>query len=294
MYPADIGTFGTSQKYFGSYVDDWLENTFCNALSTKVNNAIIPQKITQYSYMTMSGSSYGCSYADYSTKKAIATATRHFYLLDIEDIEVYFNYKLNNNGLKQVFPTNKNKTYLTDNNSWLRSASSSYSGSVWNVSGYYGVVYNYYYDYSSAVRPAFTIDLSKITPKIGLNTSLSFSSIWVKEKLKSAYPWLIEDIFEELEKDINIGAPGTVFGLSEARKASSAALLDLLEKHKAELPHESPRVFLVMLLMAIGYKAYKVTSENGTKLASPKIFFGENSKEIQDAMQDNGMSGRFI
>lgn len=70
LYSLSRFPFGNSQNYFGSVVDNYLDNDFYKSLSKEAQKAIIPQSITQYTYEgdSSNSSSSHPSYADYSTK----------------------------------------------------------------------------------------------------------------------------------------------------------------------------------------------------------------------------------
>lgn len=117
LYSAGRGPFGSDNKYFGSVVDDFLENSFYDSLSKEAKAAIIPQSITQYEYERDPQAAW-CpshqSYLDYYSKQPLSTKYRHVYLLDIEDIEEYFNHKFDKGDLRALFPGR--------DDAWLRSA----------------------------------------------------------------------------------------------------------------------------------------------------------------------------
>ena len=176
MYePTTSQTFGSSQTYNGSSLDTYLNTTWYNTLSTTAKNAIVDQTIYQYKYTYNSSSLSDShrSYADYSTKALFnsTSMSRHVYALDVEDIEMYFggtggSASAKTSGtytLAQLMTLfYKSTTTISSKYFWLRSADAGGSNGCWYVYGNYGCVNSSLYSSSRAVRPAFTIDLSKI------------------------------------------------------------------------------------------------------------------------------------
>ena len=183
----DISTsqqFGTSQVYSGSLLDTALNTTWYNTLSTEAKAAIVDKTFKQDSwYWGASGSPvysgyYGTSNpgtTSYSVSLANASfgseITRKVYALSVQDVLDYVtdtsvgDGKLQNYNIWNMFwNTTSQPSNITY--PWLRSAYASTSSNVWIVSGNDGDVnYNFYYARSDASRPAFKIDLSKISWK---------------------------------------------------------------------------------------------------------------------------------
>ena len=167
----------SDQVYSGSLLDTALNTTWYNTLSDEAKAAIVDNTITQYTY-TSSSSSYNssthASYAAYSTKAVKGSGlTRHIYALDVEDIEMYFggtggSASSNTQGTfstSDIWKLFWNTTSQSSNYTypWLRSVCASNSYDVWCVDGDNGRVDRYNYYGSFASRPAFKIDLSKIS-----------------------------------------------------------------------------------------------------------------------------------
>ena len=162
---------GSGQTYSGSSLDTYLNSTWYNTLSTTAKNAIVSQTISQYKYSSGSTSTSHMSYATYSSKTLVGSLSRYVYALDVEDIEMYFGGTGGSvNATSQGSFTTaqlmtlfyKSTGTISGKYFWLRSADSSNSGYCWRVYGSNGCVNYYNCDNSYAVRPAFTIDLSKI------------------------------------------------------------------------------------------------------------------------------------
>ena len=162
---------GSGQTYSSSSLDTYLNSTWYNTLSTTAKAAIVSQTISQYKYSSGSTSTSHMSYATYSSKALVGSLSRYVYALDVEDIEMYFG------GTGGSASATTQGTYTTSDLMtlfykstgtisgkyfWLRSANSSNSSNCWYVDGHSGYVNSNYYYNCFAVRPAFTIDLSKI------------------------------------------------------------------------------------------------------------------------------------
>lgn len=178
MYEANTSRqfHASSNVYSGSALDTYLNTTFYNTLSTTAKEAIVATNINQYKY-TYNSSVYNAtthaSYANYSTKVLVANVgNRNIFALDVEDIEEYFGGTAGSASSKTqgTFSTaniwtlfwNTTAKPSTVTYPWLRSAYAAYSDYVWFVDGVDGYVYSNRVSVSSAARPAFTIDLSKI------------------------------------------------------------------------------------------------------------------------------------
>lgn len=170
----------TVTKYEGSDLDVFVNTTWYEMLNEDAKSAILPTNITQYSYNTSSYDSGKCnekthsSYADYDTKASVyqdenktkTTLKRNVYVLDIEDIEMYFDGNDSDTG---VFSTDdlwnffwKSKDEAGTACIWFRSASIDSPNNAWYANGSSGGIDNNVVFYSGVVRPAFKIDLSKI------------------------------------------------------------------------------------------------------------------------------------
>lgn len=160
--------FNVSENtYSGGYLDTYLNTTWYGGLTDTAKNAIVSKTLTQYQYAynksVYNGTTHS-SYANYSTKAVKESGlSRKVYALDVEDIENYFNHTFSKQDIWELFWNVRSKP-ATVTYPWLRSAYTGISTGVWYISGYSGSVYDSRVGNNSAVRPAFTIDLSKIFP----------------------------------------------------------------------------------------------------------------------------------
>ena len=175
----DSASSGYNNTYAGKSLDTYCNNTFYSGLSAAMKSAIVDKTFTQDSWDLDSSVStpshytgkYGSS-AYYLTLKNAAygsSITRHCYCLSVQDVLDY---------LEATTSMGTSDTTLTDTNIWkmfwnvttsqsfktiwLRSAVSSDSNRVFNVSGDYGFLGRVNVGEVKGVRPAFQIDLSKI------------------------------------------------------------------------------------------------------------------------------------
>ena len=146
--------------YRTSNIDKLLEQGLYKTCKAKVKKAIVVQKQLKQSF-------YGWTdeYFDEETfplyvgelQKEKLVGKRHIYLLDVKDIQEYFNF--------EEFSADELKVMLFSGGygwCWLRSANASNTSYAWRVNGYIGCVGNNDISNARAVRPAFVIDLSKI------------------------------------------------------------------------------------------------------------------------------------
>lgn len=179
MTDATTMTFGSSQVYANSSLDTYLNTTWYNTLSDTAKAAIVDKTFRQASwYYGSSGSpvyngyygntkpgtsSYSVSLANASFGEEI---TRHVYALSIQDVIDYVTDTNVTDGQLQNY--NIWKMFWNDEVShsgylWLRCANAGYSDRVFYVSGSIGYVNGSYgCTDSDEVRPALTLDLSKI------------------------------------------------------------------------------------------------------------------------------------
>lgn len=169
-----------NNTYAGKNIDTYCNSTFYSGLSASMKNAIVDKTFTQDSWNRVTSvptpshytakDTYGDLYYLVLANAAYGESiTRHCYCLSIQDVLDYLDATtsmgtsdttLTGTNVLQMFwnvTTTQSKKYI-----WLRSAYSGGSNDAFYVSGNYG-----YLDYSSitgtsAVRPAFQIDLSKI------------------------------------------------------------------------------------------------------------------------------------
>ena len=146
--------------YRTSNIDKLLEQGLYKTCSAKVKKAIVVQKQLKQSFYRWTD-----EYFDEETfplyvgelQKEKLVGKRHIYLLDIKDIQEYFNF--------EEFSADELKEMLFSGEygwCWLRSANASYTSCAWYVLGNHGYVDYNGISCTNAVRPAFVIDLSKI------------------------------------------------------------------------------------------------------------------------------------
>ena len=146
--------------YRTSNIDKLLEQGLYKTCKAKVKKAIVVQKQLKQGFYRWTD-----EYFDEETfplyvgelQKEKLVGKRHIYLLDIKDIQEYFNF--------EEFSADELSVMLFSGGygwCWLRSANASNTSGVWGVSGNGGYVYYYGISNTNAVRPAFVIDLSKI------------------------------------------------------------------------------------------------------------------------------------
>ena len=176
----DSASSGYNNTYAGKNIDTYCNNTFYSGLSAAMKSAIVDKTFTQDSwawknsaptephytgklgsssyYLTLVNAAYGSS------------ITRHCYCLSIQDVLDYLeattsmgtsDTTLTNTNIWKMFwnaTTSQSNKYIL-----LRSAYSSTSDHVFIVNGDYGDLENGFVKYAYAARPAFQIDLSKIS-----------------------------------------------------------------------------------------------------------------------------------
>ena len=144
-------------KYQDSELDTYLNTTWYNTLSFEAKSAIVPQTIVQDAWVS----------TDLDiTDDRVGTETvgeRNIYALSVQDIVNYLNVSPSNitnvNICKMFWNT---ETQQAGENFWLRSAGTEDGDYVYNVTtNGYIVLTNTANELGA--RPAFTIDLSKIS-----------------------------------------------------------------------------------------------------------------------------------
>lgn len=175
MFDAAKSAFdaGSTNTYAGKTLDTYLNTTWYSSLNTTAKAAIVDKNIVQYQYPSDAAGYHDdthASYAGYASKSTKATVgDRHVYAIDVEDIEKYFGGTDSTVG---TFSTaaiwtmfwNQSTKPSTVTFPWLRSAISDTTDGAFYVSGAWGYVDLFYvYGSAYAARPAFQIDLSKIT-----------------------------------------------------------------------------------------------------------------------------------
>lgn len=169
----------TGQKYQGSDLDTYLNETFFATLSATMQAAIVPKAINQdmwyYSSSVPSSGdyyhiTYGSSnlyYFDTQNGTAYGTAevgSRNVYALSVKDVIDYLGVSAGGDfadtDIWQMF---WNRSTRISEYIWLRSAYRNNSFYAFCVSGFFGnLFYSRYDDRDCSARPAFQIDLSKI------------------------------------------------------------------------------------------------------------------------------------
>ena len=165
---------GTSgQKYEGSKLDNYLENSWYAGLSQDMKDAIVPQDITQNMFKwqgtpAVLSSWYKDGFAEadtsgtnYTLSKtgSISIGSRHVFALDVQDVIDYLGSSFQPQDLNEMFWQQRSTISKWI---WLRSAIAVYADNAFYVNGNYGNV-NYSNCTSTyAVRPAFIINLSMI------------------------------------------------------------------------------------------------------------------------------------
>lgn len=174
------GTFTngtTGQLYAGSDLDIYLNTTWYNTLTSTVKAAIVPESRTQYMYQyydepnTPNTPTYTYQYqfnwsdSDYENVNltdSILIGNRNIFALDLKDIFDYFGKVcITSNELMELW-TNQTSA-VSGKHWWLSSANAANPGFAWNVAGDAGALSINGVSYAFAVRPAFNLDLSKIS-----------------------------------------------------------------------------------------------------------------------------------
>lgn len=174
------GTFAngtTGQLYAGSDLDVYLNTTWYNTLTSAAKAAIVPESRTQYMYKcydepnTANTPTYTYQYqynwsdSDYENADltdSIPVGNRNVFALDLKDIYDYFGKVcITSNELMELW-TNQTSA-VSGKYWWLSSASADASDRAWSLLGAYGGLYRAVVESACAVRPAFNIDLSKIS-----------------------------------------------------------------------------------------------------------------------------------
>ena len=184
MYDANssikfIGSSGKN-KYADSNIDTYCNNTFYSGLSATMKSAIIGKTFTQDSWNRASSvptqshytGKYGTSTYYLSLDKAAfgTSITRRCYCLSVQDVLDYLEATTSmgtsdttltdTNIWKLFWDATSSQSY---NNIWMRSAYSSDTSVAFRVSSNEGSLGGGYVNGTLAARPAFQIDLSKIS-----------------------------------------------------------------------------------------------------------------------------------
>lgn len=173
------GTFtnGTrGQLYAGSDLDTYLNTTWYNTLTTTAKAAIVPGSRTQYMYQyhdapnTPDTPTYTYQYqfnwsdSDYDNANltdSILIGNRNIFALDLKDIFDYFGKVcITSNELMELWT---NQTSAVSGKYWWLSSAYADPDYVWGVVSDLGDLGNRVVGDANAVRPAFNLDLSKIS-----------------------------------------------------------------------------------------------------------------------------------
>ena len=186
MSPVGNSTFGSNNTYAGSSLDTYLNTTWYNTLTAAAKAAIVSKTFNQDSWdLGTSGSPvysghYGTTVpgtSSYSISKCSATygaqITRNVYALSVQDVIDYITStdvgdgKLENYNIWKMFWNITTQPSIIEY-PWLRSAQADvtsepfYSSIAWVVGYSDGNITRVEVSTKAAVRPALTIDLSKI------------------------------------------------------------------------------------------------------------------------------------
>lgn len=168
-----------NNTYAGKNIDTYCNNTFYSGLSAAMKSAIVDKTFTQDSWARASSvptqSHYTGKYGSSTYYLPLANAafgtsiTRHCYCLSVQDVLDYLE-ATTSMGTSDTTLTDTNvwkmfwnvTTSQSDKYIWLRSAYTS-GTYAFTVVGYYGTLDYLLLRNSCAARPAFQIDLSKIS-----------------------------------------------------------------------------------------------------------------------------------
>ena len=182
---SDSQQFAASgQTYENGVLDTYLNSTWYNTLSATAKAAIVDKTIRQDSWYwgTQGNPDYQGKYSgDTAYQLSLGNAsfgneiTRHAYAISVQDVLDYLEVTPQMTQADTTLTYDNvwtmfwNSTTTHSGNMWLRSAFASDASGAFIVYGSYGRLYSGYAGGSYAVRPALTIDLSKIewTPTIG-------------------------------------------------------------------------------------------------------------------------------
>ena len=176
----DSASSGRNNTYAGKNIDTFCNNTFYSGLSSAMKSAIVDKTFTQDSwdrgYSVPTASHYtgkddsNTTYYVTVANAAFGTSiTRHCYCLSIQDVLDYLE-ATTSMGISDTTLTATNVWRMfwnttTSQNTiiWSRSAKNLDSRTVVEFNGYSGGFGGSWVDNSRAARPAFQIDLSKIS-----------------------------------------------------------------------------------------------------------------------------------
>ena len=180
---SNMATFGdkTGQKYAGSLLDTYLNETWYNTLNSTAKAAIVAQNKTQdmwykndvgdpdYNGTYLSGSTT-TNYTISKYSGTVAIGNRNVYALSVQDVIDYLgvtssmtsdNSTLNASNILQMF-WNTTSQPSGKTSIWLSSATAARYYVSWYVYPDYGYPYSIDATKLYAVRAAFVIDLSRV------------------------------------------------------------------------------------------------------------------------------------
>lgn len=181
MYDAGESAYGNTQIYAGSTIDTYCNETFYGTLSTNIQNAIVNKKFQQDRwYAGDLGNPVYCGtyFSTNNYQIGLDNATfgeeiiRKCYLLSIQDIIDYLNVEPSMNYSNTTLISENiwkmfwNKTVHPDDNVFYAFRTCYAADKLYNIfylNSFYGKIEDNNLEGNSTVRPAFQIDLSKIS-----------------------------------------------------------------------------------------------------------------------------------
>ena len=176
----DSASSGCNNTYAGKNIDTYCNNTFYSDLSAAMKSAIVDKTFTQDSwnraYSAPTESHYTGKYGSLTYYLTLVNAaygssiTRHCYCLSVQDVLDYLE-ATTSMGASDTTLTDTNiwkmfwnvTTSQSDKYIWLRSAHPSDYDNAFDADGKLGFLSDYFVGKTHAARPAFQIDLSKIS-----------------------------------------------------------------------------------------------------------------------------------
>lgn len=158
----------TAMKYEGSFIDNYLNDTYYNSLSTNIKNAIVQRTITQSRYENQSSAPSNYNFMIrgngsnrwYQKKSQILVGPRYCYALDLDDVARYLDLDIGDEVtygyfMLMLFNDQYNGQYV-----WFSTVSSA-------DYAYYVETYSRYpstrqHTQNGPLRPTFCIDLSQV------------------------------------------------------------------------------------------------------------------------------------
>lgn len=181
MYDAGESAYGSTQVYSGSTMDTYCNETFYGTLSTNLKNAIVDKKFQQDRwYAGGLGNPVYCGTYQSTNNYQIGLDTTTFgeeiirkcYILSVQDVIDYLNVEPSMNYSNTTLISENiwkmfwNKTVHPDDNVWYAFRTCYAADKLYNIfyaNSFYGNIEDNNINGYSTVRPAFKIDLSKIS-----------------------------------------------------------------------------------------------------------------------------------